>query len=172
MKLPAWRDWPNGTRVAALCLAVALVADFFEIARMQRLHGAAPAASLQIGHAARIVRRAPDDAELAREAANRAPFDAAPTPTSIVAAGVMLQASVPAPPVRPRLVGTVVQEVGGGFVVLELPNATIQLVRIGERAGELRLRSVAAGEAVFDDLHGGRVSLRTSRVGSGPEIRP
>jgi hypothetical protein len=48
----------------------------------------------------------------------------------------------------------------------------MQLVRIGERAGELKLRSVAAGEAVFDDAHGARVSLKTPRAGSGVEVRP
>jgi hypothetical protein len=73
--------------------------------------------------------------------------------------------------VQPRLIGTVVQG-QGGFVMVEMPDARMQLVRIGEKVGDLRLRSVSTGEAVFDDPQGARVSLRTPRAGAGVEPRP
>jgi hypothetical protein len=131
---------------------------------------------LVIAPVTRIAVRPIDDAELIRQAANRAPFGATSSTVQMLASNAILQQSTAVPPaVRPRLLGTVVEggEHGGGFVVVELPDARVQLVRIGERAGDLRLRSVAAGEAVFDDPHDGRITLRTSPPGSGrPDARP
>ena len=99
--------------------------------------------------------------------------DPATTPTDAAKSLVAPDGtSAPAAPARPRLVGTVVQGRDGGFVIVELPDARMQVVRIGEQAAGLRLRSVSAGEAVFDDQHGTRVSLRTPASGSGSGTRP
>ena len=67
----------------------------------------------------------------------------------------------------PRLVGTVA---GGAesFVVLAMPEGTIKVVHVGERAGDLKLRAVSAGGAVFDDIHGERVTLRAPTPGAEP----
>lgn len=163
-----WRDWPVGRRVAVATLAAALVLDLVVLAGLWSTPDNSSVAPLVMEHAPRIVTRARDEGEIVREAALRSPFDAvAPAPPLQLASTVVQQSA--AMPIRPRLVGTVVEAQSGGFVVVEMPDARMQLVRIGERAGDLRLRSVAANEAVFVDAQGGRVPLRTSRAG---ENRP
>lgn len=160
------RDWPMSTRVAAAGLAAALVVNAVVLFRTDDV-GAAP--RLSFAPVARIVARPLDDAEIVRQAAGRAPFGGTPATEQMLASSAILQQSTVALPLaRPRLLGTVVDESGGGFVVVELPDARVQLVRIGERAGELRLRSVTAGEAVFDDLRDGRITLKTSPPDSRP----
>lgn len=171
MRWAGWRDWSPGMRIAASCLAGALLLDLAALVRMRHVRDNAAVLPLQIAPAPRVGVRARGEAQLVREAALRTPFDAVPASALLEVTNAMSQQSSP-PPVRPRLVGTVIEGQSGGFVVVEMPDARMQLVRIGERAGELRLRSVAAGEAVFDDLHGGRVTLRTPRAGSGVEPRP
>ena len=172
MKRVDARDWPMSTRVAAVCLAIALAIDVAVLLRAHRIDVVPP---LVIAPATRVIVRPIEDAELVREAANRAPFGAtSPAADILVSNAILQQSSVASPPAQPRLLGTVVESRGGGFVVVELPDARVQLVRIGERAGDLRLRSVAAGVAVFDDSLDGRITLRTSPPGSAgrPESRP
>ena len=154
------RDWPLSTRIAAVALAAVLVFDLIVLLRGHRVDDAPP---LAIASVTRIIVRPAGDAEVVRQAASRAPFGATSPTMDMLASAAILQQSTTAQPVRPRLLGTVVQGHDGGFVVVELPDARVQLVRIGERAGDLRLRSVAAGEAVFDQAGGERVTLRTSR---------
>ena len=166
--LEDWRDWPMGRRVAVLALIGALALDLVTLAGMRSTTDTSVIPSLVIEHAPRIVTRVRDEGEIVREAALRSPFDAVAPVAPLRLASTVVQQSAPAP-IRPRLVGTVVEAQGGGFVVVEMPDARMQLVRVGERAGDLRLRSVAANEAVFVDAQGGRVALRTPRAG---ENRP
>ena len=163
-----WRDWPVGRRVAVVALAAALVLDLVVLARLRPASDNAGVAPLVMEHAPRIVTRVRDEGEIVREAALRSPFDAVAPVAPLQLTSTVVQQSAP-PVVRPRLVGTVVEAQGSGFVVVEMPDARMQLVRIGERAGDLRLRSVAANEAVFSDAQGSKVSLRTSHAG---ENRP
>lgn len=166
----AWRDWPNGLRIAVVCLMLALALDVAALVRVRSPERTGVIAALRIDQAPRIMLTPPTNEELVRQAQLRTPFDVAPPPAPLVASGP----SVPlmaASPVRPRLMGTVVQG-QGGFVMVEMPDARMQLVRIGEKVGDLRLRSVSSGEAVFDDPQGARVSLRTPRAGAGVDPRP
>ena len=163
-----WRGWTVGRRVAVVALAAALVLDLVVLAGLWSTSDNTSIAPLVVEHAPRIVTRVRDEGEIVRQAALRSPFDAVAPVAPLQLASTVMRQSAP-PPTRPRLVGTVVEAQGGGFVVVEMPDARMQLVRIGERAGDLRLRSVAANEAVFSDAQGIKVSLRTSRAG---ETRP
>ena len=171
MRPMPWAYWPMGPRITAVCLAGALLLDLAGLMRLRQVREVAADAPLRLEPAPAIVIRARSESEIVREAALRTPFDAGAAPTDMPMANAILPQGTQ-PPVRPRLVGTVVEGLNGGFVVVEMPDARMQLVRVGERMGELKLRSVTAGEAVFDDPHGGRVLLRTPRVGSGVEPRP
>ena len=171
MRSVRWGDWPASTRIAAACLAGALVLDLAALVRMRHVRADETVVPIQVERVPRIAMRMHDDGEIVRQAALRTPFDiVAPTTVPVLTAATALPNVVSA--ALPRLVGTVVEGRNGGFVVVELPDARMQLVRVGERAGELKLRSVAAGEAVFDDPHGTRVSLKAPRAGSGVEPRP
>ena len=170
MRAPHLRDWPLSAQIVLAFLITAIMLDVTVLLRLRSLGKDMPVIPLAIRTAPRIVIRTPNDAETVRQAANRSSFDAETPASTLVPFNAVVQQSLAAPPARPRLVGTVVEGRDGGFVVVELPDGRMQLVRIGERAGELRLRSVGAGEAVFDDARGGRVSLRTPRPGS--ESRP
>lgn len=166
MSLADVRDWPVSTRVAAGCLVAALVLNVVVLLRTNDV-GEAPA--LTLAPVARIAARPLDGAELIRQAASRAPFGGTPATEQMLASnGILQQSTVVAPPARPRLLGTVVDGSNGGFVVVELADARVQLVRIGEHVGDMRLRSVTVGEAVFDDPRDGRITLRTSRAESRP----
>ena len=171
MNWAGWREWSPGMRIAAVCLAGALLLDLAVLARMRHVRDDVAVVPLHMEQAPRITTRIRSEAQRVREASLRTPFDVVPAAVLLEVANALAQPNS-LPLVRPRLVGTVVEGENGGFVVVEMPDARMQLVRIGERAGELRLRSVAAGEAVFDDLTGGRVTLRTPRAGSGVEPRP
>ena len=168
MNIPPLRDWSVSARVAGVVLVAALVLDVVAVVRVRRLRYDEPVTPLTIRTAPKIVIHLPDDVELIHAAANRGPFDLDAPESAVVPFNAVVQQSVPTSAL-PRLVGTVV-EARGGFVVVELPDGRMQVVRIGERAGELRLRSVNAGEAVFDDARGARVSLRIPVPGS--ELRP
>ena len=166
MNVAAARQWPRRTQLAAALLLAALLLDAALVFRLIMPRTDAIAFDpLIIRSAPRIGVRAPGNAELVRQAANRAPFGGTAMP-SVAAASVVLQA----PPVRlPRLVGTVV-EGRGGFVVVEMPDARMQVVRVGERAGDLRLRSITTGQAEFEDGKGARITLRSPAAGT--ETRP
>jgi hypothetical protein len=165
-----WREWPSGLRVSLACLALALALDVASFTRSRASSATNAIAPLRIDEVPRIALTPPTDMELVRQAEMRTPFDLAPPPAPLVLSGaaapLLAQASV-----RPRLVGTVVQG-QGGFVMVEMPDTRMQLVRIGEKVGDLRLRSVSTGEAAFDDPQGARVSLRTPRAGAGVDPRP
>lgn len=167
----SWQDWPNGLRIAVVCLALALVLDGAAVVRLRTPVATSVAAPLRIERAPQIALAPQVDPELVQQAELRAPFDVAPP-----AAAALVVSGPAAPlqvigPVRPRLMGTVVQGTGG-FVMVEMPDARMQLVRIGEKVGDLRLRSVSAGAAVFEDPQGARVSLSTPRAGAGVDRRP
>jgi hypothetical protein len=169
VNIPPLRDWSASARVGGVLLVAALGLDLVALVHVRRLRVEEPVVPLAIRAAPSIVIHVPDDVETIHAAANRSPFDLDTPVTAVVPFNAVVQQSEPVP-ARPRLVGTVVEAHGGGFVVVELADGRMQVVRIGERAGELRLRSVNAGEAVFDDARGARVSLRTPVRGS--ESRP
>lgn len=65
-------------------------------------------------------------------------------------------------PLRPgavRLLGTAVLGSRGGFVMCQVGSTTPQVVRVGEVVGDLTLRSIARGEAVFTRRDGTSVTL-------------
>ena len=160
-----WQDWPMRTRIAAGLLVAALV---FDVALLARTSNTTDVPPLVLPPVPRITVHSIDDAAIVRSAAARSPFGGTPA-MEMLAANTILQQSTPAPvPERPRLLGTVVEGRGGGFVVVELPGARVQLVRVGEKAGDLRLRSVGTGEAVFDDPRDARITLKTSPPDSRP----
>jgi hypothetical protein len=165
-----WREWPSGLRTALVCLVVALALDVAAFTRMRTTPATNVVAPLRIDEVPRIALTPPTDEELVRQAGMRTPFDLVQPPAPLVLSGPTAPLVAPSA-VQPRLIGTVVQG-QGGFVMVEMPDARMQLVRIGEKVGDLRLRSVSTGEAVFDDPQGARVSLRTPRAGAGVEPRP
>ena len=161
--------WTPALRVAAACAALALLADFGLIARALTSHDDVPAVPLNIAGAAPIVRRAPDAVGLLQAARARQPFEPLGGPVQTLAsAGMIVPQAMPMAPPQPRLVGTVVRD-AESFVVMAMPDGSIKVVRIGERAGDLRLRAVTASGAMFDDIHGGRVTLRPPTPGSEPQ---
>lgn len=154
-------------RVAAACVAVALAADLVLLARLAGSRAEAPVVPLRLAPVPAIVPRAVDPAAAIDAAAARDPFEPLGTPQQLASAEVVPQAA--APTAQPRLVGTVMRG-AESFVVMAMPEGTIKVVRIGERAGTLRLRSVSAGGAVFDDINGGeRVTLRAPTPGAEPQ---
>lgn len=159
-------EWPTSTRVAAAALVAALAIDGYVLFRPRHVE-TAPA--LTLAAVTRNAVRPVTDADLVRAAGEREPFGATtPAAEMLVANGGAPDAAPMSTPERPRLLGTVVEGQGGGFVVLSHPDARVQLVRLGETAGDLRLRSVAAGQAVFTDPTGSRITLRLPP----PESRP
>ncbi len=159
-------DWPTSTRIAAAALVLALVIDAYVVFRPRRVETAPP---LSLAPVKRAAVRPVADADLVREAGDREPFGTTtPSDVMMVANGSAPDAAAALPPERPRLLGTVVEAQGGSFVVVSHPDARVQLVRLGELAGELRLKSVAVGQAEFTDANGSRVTLRIPP----PESRP
>jgi hypothetical protein len=152
-------------RIVAACAALALVVDVGLLARALRGTAEDSVMALRLAGAPAIVPRTADAKGLIQSAGRRAPFDPLGAVPQVASATVVPQAAAPAVP--PRLVGTVV---GGAesFVVLAMPDGTIKVVHVGERAGDLRLRSVSAGGAVFDDTNGERVTLRAPTSGVEP----
>lgn len=165
MTLASLRDWPTALRVAVALLLGALLFDALLLLRAPRTADVPP---LVLAPVPRIAVQFVDDAEILRNAASRAPFGGTPATDMLAASTILQQSTVAPPPERPRLLGTVVEGRGGGFVVVEMPGARVQLVRIGEKAGDLRLRSVSTGEAVFDDPRDARITLKTSPPDSRP----
>jgi hypothetical protein len=154
-------------RIAAACAAIALVADLALLARAAWPSTEVPVVPLRLAAPPSIVQLPAQSAPLVDSAASLDPFEPLGKPQQLASAEVVPQAV--APVAQPRLVGTVIRETES-FVVMAMPEGTIKVVRVGERAGDLRLRSVSAGGAVFDDItRGERVTLRTPTPGAEPQ---
>jgi hypothetical protein len=163
MKAVELAQWPRRTQVAAVALAASLLLDVWLVFRLLRPSNHEIAVEpLLIRNVPHVAAKRSSDVQLIQEAENRAPFGG--TAPDSMPPSVVEQA-----PVQPRLVGTVVAG-RAGFVVVEMPDARLQVVRIGDRAGDLRLRSVTVGVAVFEDPAGARVTLRSPPAGA--ETRP
>lgn len=162
MSAMTFSDWPATRRLAGVALVAALAWDAFELVRP--LPDAALVPPVARAAVPVIRRRALDDPLLVSAAASRSPFggSAAVAPPATFSDPSW---SAPAAPM-PRLVGTVV-EANGGFVMVELPESGLRLVRVGGRAGALTLLSVGQGTAVFQDSAGHRVPLRSPAPGTG-----
>jgi len=162
--------WTPALRAALAVATIALVGDLALLVREMRSERAEPVAPLRIADVTTIARRAADPPGLIQSARAREPFEPlGGMPTTVASAGSVVPQAMAVQPVQPRLIGTVV---GGteSFVVMAMPDASIKVVRVGERAGGLKLRSVSAGGAVFDDIiNGGRVTLRSPTPGSEPQ---
>ena len=51
---------------------------------------------------------------------------------------------------------------GGDLALIEFPDGRTRLLHIGDQVGDLILKSVTIGEALFFNTEGGRVTLRTA----------
>jgi hypothetical protein len=157
-------------RAAVVVAALALVSDLALLVRAVRAPREEVVVPLRLAEVTPIARRAADPQGLIQSARAREPFEPlGGTPTTVASAGSVVPQAMAVPTAQPRLIGTVV---GGAesFVVMAMPDASIKVVRVGERAGGLKLRSVSAGGAVFDDIiNGGRVTLRSPTPGSEPQ---
>ena len=164
------RDWPVLTRIAGIALVAALVLDLAVLLHTSSAEASASAATLKADSAPRIATHTRVDDSRVREATRLMPFDITPTAAELAAVSRAPITQPTSQAILPKLVGTVLEEAGGGFVIVETPDTRIHVVRIGERIGDLRLRAVQAGEAAFDDLRGTRITLRTAKAGQ--ETRP
>jgi hypothetical protein len=154
-------------RIAAACAAIALLVDLALLARMAWPRAEVPVVPLRLTPPSSIVQLSPHSAPAIDSAAARDPFEPLGAPQQLASAEVVPQAAAPA--AQPRLVGTVIRETES-FVVMAMPEGTIKIVRVGERAGDLRLRSVSTGSAVFDDINKGeRVTLHSPTPGAEPQ---
>jgi hypothetical protein len=77
-----------------------------------------------------------------------------PAPTSVAIA----------PPLR--VLGTVVDSVGGSFALCQLGAEHAVVLHIGQRIGDYELRRVDKASAVFATSDGGRVELHVPRAGA------
>ena len=79
-------------------------------------------------------------------------------------------AAQPAPVVTPaatlRLLGTVVTPGQDAFVVCQLGNDAPKVVRVGGKIGDLTLRKIEPGRAVFHSPNGEAVDVRVAKAGS------
>ncbi|MDB4912804.1 MAG: hypothetical protein JWM95_448 [Gemmatimonadetes bacterium] len=151
-------EWPLSTQVAAAGLALGLAANIAVVTRLGQRH-ATVAASPSLPPVPQIVIHSPYDDLLVRSATSRSPFDM-DIPASAVAHGLSAVPPVTQPAAQPRLIGTVVQGRDSGFVIVEMPDVGMRLVRVGELAGQLRLKAVRSGQAEFQDTHGATVLLK------------
>ncbi|MEO7179306.1 MAG: hypothetical protein ABI141_00595 [Gemmatimonadaceae bacterium] len=170
MRVPgmARMTWTPALRIAAGCVALTLVADVALLARAIRKRDEVQPTPLRIAVAPLIAARRPDVEATIDSARDLSPFEPLGTAESPASSTAIVPQAMPLPITRPRLIGTVV---GGAesFVVMALADGAIKVVRLGERAGDLKLRAVSAGGAVFDDIHGDRVTLRSPTPGSEPQ---
>jgi hypothetical protein len=165
MMRTSWRDWSLMRRVVVVVLTAAVVWDLLALVRLWRDDDDPTVTPARMPSLANVTRRPIDDPQLFSRAVARAPFNSGSSAPPAV------QAFVPAPlPVdRPRLTGTVVQG-QESFVIVELTDGTMRLVRVGEHASGLTLRTVSPGTATFTDSTGRRIVLRSAQleVGSRP----
>lgn len=71
-----------------------------------------------------------------------------------------------APPPQVQLIGTAVAPGGKSFAMVQLGSEPPKLVRIGEKVGDLTLRQVEQGRAVFVSAAGARVEVNANKAGS------
>ena len=162
------RDWPMATRVAAGLLGAIVLVDLGVATHSPGITTTDAARAMVVDAPAGIPINAPNDVTGFYQALRRSPFDlpggsTTPEPALALNAPAAPVAPVAAAPAEPRLIGTVTQGASGGFVMLELADKRIQLVHVGELAGDLKLRTVSLGEATFDGPAGKRVTIRTAR---------
>ena len=65
-----------------------------------------------------------------------------------------------------RLVGTVVDSIGGSFVLCQLGAGSARVLRVGQEVGVYQLHSISQGAAVFVTGDGQRLELRVPKAGS------
>jgi len=65
-----------------------------------------------------------------------------------------------------RVLGTVVDSVGGSFALCQLGATQAVIVRVGQRIGAYGLQRVGKGSAVFTMSNGDSVELRVPRAGA------
>ncbi|MEO8560966.1 MAG: hypothetical protein ABI601_02760 [bacterium] len=155
-------------RIAAGCAALALLADVGLLVRATRSPDEQTILPLRIAAVTPIVPRKAEAEALIDSARASEPFEPLGATQTLASASTVIPQATPMPAVQPRLIGTVVAG-AESFVMMAMTDGTMKVVRVGERAGELRLRSVSAGGAVFDDSHGDRVTLRSPTPGSEPQ---
>jgi hypothetical protein len=63
-----------------------------------------------------------------------------------------------------RVIGTVVDSLGGSFALCQLGGAQAVLLRIGQKIGEYELRAIEPASVVFTTADGGRVERRIQRA--------
>jgi Tfp pilus assembly protein PilP len=165
MRFPRLAITPS-LRLATACAALALVTDVALLARASTHDEVPRIAALRIATVSSITPRTKDAPGLIEAARARQPFspgsDAATPPVTDTQA-----AAAAIPIAQPRLVGTVTGNTRS-FVVVAVPDGSIKVVHVGQRAGELTLRSVAADSAVFENTTGDRVTLRSPKPGAEP----
>jgi hypothetical protein len=146
--------WSPVRWIVVSVLAASLAWNASALIRLTSSEGDVPAIPLVMQVPNAVASRPLDDPRVFSAAAARAPFDAPLAAAQVTAADVT-------PVAQPHLSGTVVQDVGS-FVVLELTDGSIRVVRIGESAAGLTLRTVAPGVATFEDATGHRLVLRSA----------
>ena len=102
------------------------------------------------------------DALIAR-ALERDPFAVMTRPDSESPQSAPTNAAI-APPLR--VLGTVVDSVGGSFVLCQLGAAQAVVLHIGQRIGDYELRRVEKASAVFATSDSGRIELHVPRAGA------
>lgn len=167
-RLASGIEWTPALRIAAGCVALALAGDLALLVRAARDRAELPVVPLRLASAPPIVPRVADAGDPIESAGAREPFAPLAGAATLATAATVIPQASPMQSAAPTLVGTVT---GGAssFVVMALPDASIKVVRIGERAGDLTLRSVSAGSAVFSDINGERVTLRAPTPGAEPQ---
>lgn len=149
-------EWPLTRRVATMVLILALAWDAAALVRLARSDAEPLPAPGAMPAVPSVARRPIDDPQRFSLAASRAPFGA-----DIAPALLAVPPSFSLPVNQPRLTGTVVQG-ASGFVIIELTDGSMRLIRLGERAAGLTLRTVVPGMATFTDSTGHRIVLHSS----------
>lgn len=166
------QGWGGGPRLASLALAASLCVLGWSLERAFAVRSVVPAQSV-----AQVVDRSPRAAE--------PPVTIAPLAVAIdldpfrpdrhrPAARFRLpgedlpelSAAAPDPVAAVRLIGTAVLAGGSGFAMCQWGNQAPKLVRVGEKFGDLTLRRVEQGRAVFVSTNGESIEYRVPKSGS------
>ncbi|MEP6999049.1 MAG: hypothetical protein ABI969_01130 [bacterium] len=148
-----WKNWSVARRIATVAFAAVVAWDAVALVRRMRAVEISRITPLVMPEIATVTRPPFDDSGIFGLASARNPFDGGTAP--IVPLGNPL---VTLPVDRPRLTGTVVQG-ARSFVVIELVDGAMRIVRLGESASGLTLRSVEPGAGTFIDATGRRIVL-------------